>query len=94
MHNPASWRGNINISPLEEALKEDAILTDFLQSHEIIQGGDNNNIFYIDVDIQFIPVNAREATLPFDEDVVPQAIAILDTSRIPLWLFTEETWAL
>jgi len=48
----------------------------------------------IDEDLIFTPCDARDQAPPFPRDVVPCATAILDVTKIPLWMFGETTWSL
>src|SRR5271169_5521166 len=93
MHSSTCWQGNIDLSPLIASLPIDVLPLQFHSENPILEGM-TRETHYLLVDVHFASVNPRDISPPFPRDEIPHAVAILDTSKLPLWLPTENTWNL
>jgi hypothetical protein len=79
------WKGVIDTTHLQDPFKD---LSNHLQDG-LLEGNHPNQI---NKKVQFLSVH--NSPPPFPQDIVPKAIAVLDLTRIPLWMFADMTWNL
>lgn len=91
------WRGNIDISQLTETFDEEAenALAKFGGPKGLLEGkGSSTCICVNPKDVYFIPTNPRDLAPPFAPDMIPTAVAVVDLTEVPLWMFADSTWNL